>query len=107
MNWNPDFSESMKTFVTEIDKVGIRGVDGVISVDTQVLVNLLEVIGEIQVPGFGAFSNKIVSECNCSQVIYELESFADVEGPVVWDPAGTGKIIYAPANYENRKKRRS
>jgi hypothetical protein len=104
MNWNPDFSESMKTFVAEIDKVGIRGVDGVISVDTQVLVNLLEVIGEIQVPGFGAFSNKIIAECNCSQVIYELESFADVEGPIVWDPAGTGKIIYAPANYENRKK---
>ena len=104
MNWNPDFSESMKMFVAEIDKVGLRGIDGVISVDTQVLVNLLDVIGEIQVPGFGAFSNKIISECNCSQVIYELESFADVEGPIVWDPAGTGKIIYAPANYENRKK---
>lgn len=104
LNWNPDFSETMKTFVAEIDKVGVNGIDGVISVDTQVLVNLLEVIGEIQVPGFGAFSNKIISECNCSQVIYELESFADVEGPIVWDPAGTGKIIYAPANYENRKK---
>jgi len=37
-------------------------------------------------------------------VIYELESFADVEGPVVWDPAGTGKIIYAPANMDNRKR---
>lgn len=104
LNWNPDFSETMKVFVAEIDKVGLNGIDGVISVDTQVLVNLLDVIGEIQVPDFGAYSNKIIPECNCSQVIYELESYADIEGPIVWDPAGTGKIIYAPANYENRKK---
>jgi len=104
INWYPDFSESMRTFLTEAEKVGISEVDGVIAVDTQVLVNLLEVLGPIGVSGFGNYSTDIVPECNCPQVIYELESFADVEGPVVWDPAGTGKIIYAPANYDNRKK---
>ena len=104
MNWSPDFGESMKLFTTEAAKVGITNVDGVISVDTQVLVYLLDAIGQIGVPGFGNFSTKIEPKCNCANVIYELESFADIEGPVVWDPAGTGKIIYAPPNYDNRKK---
>ncbi len=104
MNWVPDFEESMKIFIEEADKVGLEKVDGVISVDTQVLVNLLDALGRIGVPGFGNFSTEIEPKCNCPQVIYELESFADTEGPVVWDPAGTGKIIYAPANYDNRKK---
>jgi len=88
----------------EAEKVGIGNIDGVIAVDTQVLVYLLDVLGQIGVPGFGNFSTKIEPRCNCPQVIYELESFADTEGPIVWDPAGTGKIIYAPPNYDNRKK---
>ncbi len=104
MNWSPDFAESMKLFTDEAESVGITDIDGVISVDTQVLVYLLDAIGKIGVPGFGNFSTEIDARCDCPNVIYELESFADVEGPVVWDPAGTGKIIYAPANYDNRKK---
>jgi len=104
MNWSPDFAESMKLFTTEAKSVGITGIDGIISVDTQVLVYLLNAIGKIGVPGFGNFSTENDSRCNCPNVIYELESFADVEGPVVWDPDGSGKIIYAPANYDNRKK---
>ncbi len=36
-------------------------------------------------------------------MFYELEKFADQEGPVVWDPAGTGKIVFAPRNYGARK----
>jgi len=104
MNWSPDFATSMKLFLDESSKVGIENVDGIIAVDTQTLVNLLNVIGPIGVPGFGNFSTEIIPECNCAQVIHELESFADVEGPIVWDPAGTGKIIYAPPNSDNRKK---
>jgi len=104
INWSPDFSQSMKIFTDEAAKVGITEIDGVISVDTQVLVYLLDAIGKIGVPGFGNFSTEIEPKCNCANVIYELESFADIEGPVVWDPAGTGKIIYAPPNYDNRKE---
>lgn len=104
MNWSPDFAESMKLFIQEAKTVGITGIDGIISVDTQVLVYLLDAIGKIGVPGFGNFSTENDPRCNCPNVIYELEDFADIEGPVVWDPAGTGKIIYAPANYDNRKK---
>lgn len=104
LNWSPDFSQSMKLFAEEAAKVGLKDVDGIIGVDTQVLVYLLDALGKIGVPGFGNFSTEIEPKCNCPQVIYELESFADTEGPIVWDPAGTGKIIYAPPNYDNRKK---
>lgn len=104
MNWNPDFEESMKVFTEEAAKAGIEEIDGVIAVDTHLVVNLLTALGPIGVPEYGEFSVEEVEECRCPQVIHELESFADIEGPVVWDPAGTGKIIYAPPNYENRKK---
>jgi hypothetical protein len=103
MNWNPDFEESIKLFLEEADSAGLESVDGVIAVDTQLLVNLLEVTGPIGVSGFGNFSTEIEPKCNCPQVIYELESFADVEGPIVWDP-NTGEIVYRPANSDNRKR---
>lgn len=103
MNWSPDFAVSMQTVTTAAKQVGITNIDGVIAVDTQLLTNLLDVIGPIGVPGFGNFSTKIDPQCNCAQVIHELESFADVEGPIIWDPV-TGKIILRPANSDNRKK---
>lgn len=104
MNWSPDFAESMKLFADEAESAGIKNIDGIIAVDTQLLVNLLDVLGPIGVSGYGNFSNQIVTECNCPQVIHELESFADIEGPVVWSENEPGKIVYAPPNYDNRKK---
>lgn len=103
MNWSPDFEESMKTVTDAAAEVGIKGIDGIITVDTQLLVNLLNVIGPIGVPGFGNFSTNVEPKCNCPQVIYELESYADVEGPIIWDPL-TGEIILKPKNSDNRKK---
>lgn len=104
MNWSPDFKTSMETFLGEAKKVGINGIDGIIAVDTQLLVNILDVLGPIGVPGFGDFSTQIIPECNCPQVIHELESFADVEGPIVWSQDEPDKIIFAPDNIDNRKK---
>lgn len=104
LNFNPDFAESMKVFTEEAAKVGVKNIDGVIGVDTQLLVNLLDVIGPIGVSGYGNFSTEIEPKCDCPQVVYELESFADVEGPIVWSENEPGKIVYAPANYDNRKK---
>jgi len=104
MNWSPDFKESMDLFTEESEEAGIDGIDGVIAVDTQVVVYILDVLGEIGVPGYGNFSTKTDPRCECPQVIYELESFADVEGPVVWSENEPGKIVYAPENYDNRKK---
>ena len=104
INWSPDFEESMSLFLEEAEKVGIKDIDGIIAVDTQVLVNLLDAIGPIGVPGFGNFSAEIDERCNCPNVVYELESFADVEGAIVWDQLDPTKIIFAPPNYENRKR---
>lgn len=103
MNWSPDFPTSMDMVTKAISEVGVKNIDGIIAVDTQVLDNLLNVIGPIGVPGFGNFSTAIDPQCNCSQVIHALEQYADVEGPIIWDPV-TGKIIKRPANSENRKK---
>ena len=103
INYSPDYKVAMDLFSTEAEKVGMKGIDGIIAVDTGLLVNLLDALGEIGVPGFGNYSTKIEPKCNCPQVIYELESFADIEGPIIWDPL-TGKIILRPANSDNRKK---
>jgi hypothetical protein len=104
MNWSPDFYESMNLFTKEAKSVGIDNIDGVIAVDTRLLENILHVIGPIDVPEFGRFSSDIIPECNCPQVIYELESYSSVEGPVVWSQDEPGKIIFGPANRDNRKK---
>lgn len=103
MNYSPDYKIAMDLFSTEAEKIGMNDIDGIIAVDTGLLVNLLDSMGQIGVPGFGNFSTKIEPKCNCPQVIYELESFADIEGPIIWDPL-TGKIILRPPNSDNRKK---
>lgn len=104
MNWNPDFPSSMALFTQEVEKTNIADFDGIIAVDTQVVVNLLDVLGQIGVPGFGNFTTAIEPKCDCPGVIYDLESFADVEGPVVWSENEPEKIVFAPPNYDNRKK---
>jgi hypothetical protein len=107
MNWMPDFADSMELFIEEaqtleVDEIG--EIDGVIAVDTQLMVYLLDAVGPIDVAGYGSFSTDIVEECGCPQVIYELESFADIGGPVVWSENEPGKVVFAPPNYDNRKK---
>ena len=103
MNWSPDFEESMNLFSEEAKRAGITEIDGIISVDTEVVVKLLNVIGPVDVPGFGTFSTQNDERCDCPQIIYELESYADIEGPVVWSQDNPDEIIFAPSNYGNRK----
>jgi hypothetical protein len=104
MNWVVNFADSMELFIEEAQTAGVEEVDGVIAVDTQLLVYLLDAIGPIDVTGYGSFSTETVEKCNCPQVIYELESFADIGGPVVWSENEPGKVVFAPPNYDNRKK---
>ncbi len=103
MNLSPDFKVSMDTFKEYYDKIDSPKVDGIIAVDTTLVVELLKVIGPIGVPGFGNFSADNDKRCNCPVVIYELESYADVAGPIIWADDLGGKIILKPANYDNRK----
>lgn len=104
MNWSPDFKTAMELFVPEAKSAGIENIDGVIAVDTHVVVNILNAIGPVDVPGYGQYSTNHDERCDCPQVIYELESFADVEGPIVWSENEPGKIVFAPPNYLNRKE---
>ncbi len=101
-NLSPDFKVSMDTFYPNYLLTKSPAVDGIIAVDTQLLVDLLKVTGPIGVSGFGNYSAEIDKRCNCPQVFYELEKFADQEGPVVWDSI-SGKIVFAPRNYGDRK----
>lgn len=83
MNLSPDFKISMDTFYENYQKTVPPKIDGIVAVDTQLLLKLLEVLGTIGVSGYGNFGPEIVDQCNCPQVIYELESFADVATPYI------------------------
>lgn len=78
MNLSPDFVVSMDTFLENYEKVEGKGkIDGIIAVDTKVLVDILKVLGPIGVGGFGNFSAETDKRCDCPQVVYELERYAD------------------------------
>lgn len=102
-NLSPDLKSSMETFMPNYKQTGSPEVDGVITLTTQVLVDLLKVTGRIGVPGYGNFSAENDPRCNCPSAFYELQVLAGGEEAVIWDPV-TGKIIKAPTNYGNRKQ---
>lgn len=77
MNLSPDFKTSMEVFWENYKIAGGQDVDGIIALDTKFLVDLLEVLGPIGVAEWGNFSAEIDQRCNCPQVFYELERFAD------------------------------
>jgi hypothetical protein len=55
---------------------GYTKVDGIIAVDTQALVAAMNILGDMQVDG-ATYSTKNDPRCNCPQVIYALEEYAD------------------------------
>jgi len=78
MNLSPDYKASMNTFYRYYrDISGEPDIDGIISVDTQFLQDIVEVLGPIEVPGYGTFSTEIDPRCDCPQIIYQLELIAD------------------------------
>ena len=76
-NLSPDFYLSMKQFEEMYEYAGGREeIDGIVAIDTFVLQRLIDVLGPI--PAYGIqFTNEVVEECHCPQVIYELEKYAD------------------------------
>ncbi len=76
-NLSPDFVNSMNTFMGIYDKApGHTNVDGVIAVDTSALVSAMNILGDINADGI-TFTTKNDPRCDCPQVIYQLESYAD------------------------------
>lgn len=99
-NLSPDFAVSMQTFEGLYKRAGgFVKVDGIIAVDTQALVAAIDVLGDIQTGGM-TFTTKNDKRCNCPQVIYELEAYADQ--PVGYIKANRkgliGDLMYAIMN---------
>lgn len=77
VNLSPDFNVSMDEFAKLYKKSGAYvKVDGIIAVDTQALVAAMDILGDINVGGT-TYTTKIDPRCDCPQVIYQLEVYAD------------------------------
>ena len=77
-NISPDVPTSAREFERMYQMLG-EGLpfDGIVFIDTQVVESLIEVTGPIDVYGT-KYSSEIDKRCNCPNVIYELESYAEV-----------------------------
>lgn len=73
INLSPDFAVSMDAFRSYYDKSSLKtDIDGIIAIDTQFVVHLIEILGEVQASG-QTFTAKTDPRCNCPQVVYQLE----------------------------------
>jgi len=90
-NLSPDFAESVKLFDSLYQKSGRKvAYDGIIAMDSKVLVDMLEIFGDTQVNGIN-FSAKIDPRCDCPQVIYSL--FDIVDRPVNYVKVDRKRIL--------------
>lgn len=74
-NLSPDFLESMKTFQSMYEKSPLAedDIDGIIALDTHVLVSTIRILDDQISAGGITFNTKEDPRCKCPQVIYELE----------------------------------
>ena len=79
MNFSPDFFESMKVFEENYQKIpGEPKIDGIIALDTKILKDLVMLLGDLEVPGFGKFTMNEDKRChNIPQIVCELEYIVD------------------------------
>lgn len=71
-NLSPDFQVSMDDFMAQYEKSSKKQeIDGVIAIDTDFLVNLLKILGEVQAGGL-TFKPDMDGRCNCPQAVYVL-----------------------------------
>jgi len=100
-NLSPDYVESMKTFYDFYGKSSLKStkIDGIIALDTQVLVHVLEILGDVSASGM-TFSSKNDKKCDCPQVVYQLELEADKPVNRVRDSrkAIIGELLFAIMN---------
>lgn len=90
-NLSPDFVESVALFNSLYEDAG-RAVeyDGIIAMDSKVLVDMLEIFGDTQANGVN-FSAEIDPRCDCPQVIYTL--FDIVDRPVNYIKVDRKRIL--------------
>lgn len=76
-NLSPDLPTAMQQFESMYKLLG-KGLpfDGVITIDTQVVENLISITGPVSVFGT-TYSADTDKRCNCPNVIYELENYSE------------------------------
>ncbi len=76
-NLSPDFKISMQQFQSMYNNTAgtEHNIDGIITMDTHVLVETLKILGPITASG-RVFSAEIDKRCNCAGAIYELEDYS-------------------------------
>jgi hypothetical protein len=87
MNTSPDFKLSMDQFFEHYQEIPGEpdNIDGIIAVDTQLLTDLIEVVGPINIPGYGTFSAENEPKCDCPQIIYALSEIITRPTPYLRD----------------------
>ena len=76
-NLSPDFVESVKLFESLYKKSGSKvQYDGIITMDSKILVDMLTIFGDTQVSGVN-FSAKEDQRCDCPEAIYTLFDIVD------------------------------
>lgn len=76
-NLSPDFFASIKQFEKLYSQTTAdQHIDGIIALDTQFVLKMIEVLGPQEVSG-SKFTTDKVESCACAQIIYELEKYAD------------------------------
>ncbi len=77
-NISPDLPTAAKQFESMYVLLG-QGMpfDGVITIDTNVVEELIKITGPIEVNGI-TYSAETDKRCNCANVIYELEHYAEI-----------------------------
>jgi len=90
-NLSPDYRASMEQFENLYESTADKkDIDGIIALDTDFVVSLMKVLGPINAYDT-TFTTNIVKQCNCPQVIYELERYADE--PVAYEKGSRKDII--------------
>lgn len=76
-NLSPDFVLSMQKFESMLSESvpSFSSYDGIIAIDTHVLVETIKILGDETVYG-RVFSAEIDKRCDCPKAIYELEDYA-------------------------------
>lgn len=73
-NLSPDFIDSMKIFKSMYETSSQKvKVDGIVAIDTSVLVSTIKVLDDSVTAGGITFTSKNDPRCECPQAIYELE----------------------------------
>ncbi|MDO8658580.1 MAG: DUF4012 domain-containing protein [Candidatus Levybacteria bacterium] len=98
-NLSPDYVESMKTFESLYERGGGKmDINGIIAIDTNVLVSTIKILDDEVFAGGIKFTSKEDKRCNCPQVIYTLED--NITRPVNYEKKGgrkdlLGSLLYA------------